>query len=76
MDVRHQWGKCSCNQRGVLMGEEGVMETATTAGAGVAVTSPLWFQDLHPYVQLALAALGGAWLIVQMYYKIRNERKK
>lgn len=58
------------------MVEEGVMETATTAGAGVAVTSPLWFQDLHPYVQLALAALGGTWFFVQIYYKIKNERKK
>ena len=52
------------------------METATTAGAGVAVTSPLWLQTLNPYVQLSVALLGGVWIAVQIYYKIKNERKK
>lgn len=51
------------------------METATTAGAGVAVTSPFWLQTLNPYIQLVVAVMGGVWLGVQIYYKIKNERK-
>jgi hypothetical protein len=58
------------------MAEESVMETVTTAGAGAAFTSPLWLHTLNPYVQFAVALLGGAWLCVQIYYKIKNERTK
>jgi hypothetical protein len=58
------------------MGEESVMETATTAGAGVAMTSPLWLQTVNPYVQFVVAVMGGVWIAVQLYYKIKNERNK
>jgi hypothetical protein len=49
------------------------METATTAGAGAALTSPLWLNMVNPYIQLAVGLLGGVWLIVQIYYKIKNK---
>jgi hypothetical protein len=55
------------------MDQESVMETATTAGAGAALTSPLWLATLNPYVQLAVGILGGVWLVVQIYYKIKNK---
>lgn len=51
------------------------MDTATTAGAGAALTSPWWIQTLNPYVQLIVALMGGVWIAVQIYYKIKNERK-
>jgi hypothetical protein len=52
------------------------METATTAGAGIAVTAPLWLQTLNPYLQLVAVVMGCSWIAVQMYYKIKNERRK
>jgi hypothetical protein len=52
------------------------METVTTAGAGVAITTPLWLQTMNPYVQFTAAVMGAIWLGVQIYYKIKNERKK
>jgi hypothetical protein len=55
------------------MDQESVMETATTAGAGAALTSPLWLNTVNPYIQLAVGLLGGVWLIVQIYYKIKNK---
>jgi hypothetical protein len=58
------------------MDEESVMETVTTAGAGVAISTPFWLQTLNPYVQFAVALMGGIWIGVQIYYKIKNERNK
>jgi hypothetical protein len=55
------------------MDQESVMETVTTAGAGAALTSPLWLNTVNPYIQLAVGLLGGVWLIVQIYYKIKNK---
>lgn len=52
------------------------METATTAGAGVAITTPFWLQTLNPYVQFAVAVLGCIWIGVQIYYRIKNERSR
>jgi hypothetical protein len=52
------------------------METATTAGAGAALTAPLWMQAITPYAQFAIMVMGGCWLAMQMYYKFKNERKK
>jgi hypothetical protein len=49
------------------------METVTTAGAGAALTSPLWISTLNPYIQLVVGILGGVWLVVQVYYKIKNK---
>jgi hypothetical protein len=58
------------------MVEESVMETATTAGAGVAITTPLWMHSVNPYLQFVALVLGITWIGMQMFYKIRNERKK
>lgn len=52
------------------------MEHFTTAGAGVAMTTPLWLETLNPYVQFTVAVMGGIWIGVQIYYKIKNERNK
>lgn len=52
------------------------MDTATTAGAGIALTSPWWLTIINPYLQFTVAVLGGVWLLVQIYYKIKSERKK
>lgn len=52
------------------------MDHVTTAGAGVAITTPLWIQTLNPYVQFVVALLGGAWLAMQMYYKYREKNSK
>jgi len=56
--------------------ETAIMETATTAGAGIAVTSPLWLQTLNPYLQAIAVVVGVAWIAMQMYYKVKNERRK
>lgn len=55
------------------MDQENVMETATTAGAGVALTSPLWLNTVNPYLQFTVGVLGAVWLVVQLYYKIKNK---
>jgi len=52
------------------------METATTAGAGAMVTTPLWLHTINPYLQAVGFVMGIAWIAVQMYYKVKNERKK
>lgn len=50
------------------MDKESVMERVTTAGAGVALTSPYW---LHvPDGATTLQILGGLWLAVQIIAKI------
>jgi hypothetical protein len=53
-----------------------VMDSATSAGAGIAITSPLWIiQIANPYIQFIVAVMGGVWLGVQIYYKIKNKGK-
>jgi hypothetical protein len=47
--------------------QEGIMDHLTTAGAGAAMTSPLWIQTLNPYVQFTAAVLGGVWLAVKIF---------
>jgi hypothetical protein len=42
------------------------MDTATTAGAGAMLTSPLWITTLNPYVQFAVAVLGALWLVTKI----------
>lgn len=49
------------------------METATTAGAGAALTAPLWMQTITPYAQFVIMMLGGVYLALQIYYKIKNK---
>lgn len=61
------------------MDQEGVMDTVTTAGAGAMVVSPWWLPYLHMAhdgVAYALPFLGAAWILIQMYYKVRSERAK
>jgi hypothetical protein len=58
------------------MAEESVMETVTTAGAGAALTSPLWIQTLNPYVQFTVAVLGGVWLAARIFTHLYDWYKK
>lgn len=46
------------------------MEHITTAGAGVALTTPLWLQTVNPYLQFAVALLGAIWLATQIITRI------
>jgi hypothetical protein len=60
------------------MDKEDVMETVTTAGAGAAVVSPWWLSALthgSEAATWALPILGCSWLVMQMYFKIKKERK-
>lgn len=58
------------------MEDGSLMETATTAGAGAALLSPLWLTTINPYVQFVVAVMGAVWLGVQIYYKVKSERIK
>jgi hypothetical protein len=49
------------------------MDTVTTAGAGAALTVPLWMQTITPYAQFVIMILGGVFLALQIYYKIKNK---
>lgn len=48
------------------MDQENLMDTATTAGAGAMLTSPLWITTLNPYVQFTVAVLGALWLVTKI----------
>lgn len=52
---------------------DNLMETATTAGAGGLITTPLW---LHTDLSTLGLLMGIAWIAMQMYYKVKNERRK
>lgn len=55
-----------------------VTDIATTSTAGAAVVSPWWLpylQTTHDGVAFVLPFLGFAWLVMQMFYKVRNERR-
>jgi hypothetical protein len=60
------------------MGEARVMLDRTTDGvATVSLTVPLWALSAHDiFVQWVVPALGAAWLVMQMYFKLKNELKK
>lgn len=52
------------------------VEYATDAVATAAVTSPLWLEWLREVSLVAgllVPILGAGWLIVQIYYKVRDE---
>ena len=51
------------------------METFTSAGAGAALTTPLWLQHVNPYAQFTVCVLGGVWFAVQIFYKIKSHGK-
>jgi hypothetical protein len=48
------------------------MDQMTTVGASAAVTSPLWIQTLNPYVQFAVAVLGGVWLVTKIFIALHD----
>jgi hypothetical protein len=52
---------------------EKVMDHVTTAGAGAALTAPLWIDTLNPYIQFTAGALAVVWLSVQIFYKIKHK---
>lgn len=49
------------------------MDNLTTAGAGAALTAPLWIDTVNPYIQFTAGALAVVWLGVQIYYKIKHK---
>ena len=54
-----------------------MMEKVTNSVAGGALTGPLWLNSVHDvFITWVVPALGAAWLIMQMYYKIKHERNK
>jgi len=60
------------------MAEESLMEQVTTATAGAAIVSPWWLSALngsHDTVVFLLPFAGFSWIVVQMYYKLKKERK-
>jgi hypothetical protein len=58
------------------MAEESVMEQATTATAGAAIVSPWWLPVLHDALAgWLLPIMGITWIGMQMYYKVKKERK-
>lgn len=57
------------------MDEESVMDHATSAGAGALIINGLaHLQELS--IQSIGVLVGIAWVLMQMYYKVKNERKK
>jgi hypothetical protein len=70
LDVRHWWRVVGRRWNSSSMEQESLMEHLTTAGAGAAITSPLWLQTVNPYLQFAVACLGGLWLITQIVTKL------
>jgi hypothetical protein len=57
------------------MDEESLMDHVTTAAAGAAIVSPWWLDSLHSGAQYLLPFMGCVWLAVQIYYKVKKERK-
>jgi hypothetical protein len=55
------------------------MDTITTAGAGAAVVSPWWLPVIHGISEgasWALPVLGCSWLLMQMYFKLKERKSK
>lgn len=57
------------------MVEESIMDNLTTAGAGAAIVSPWWLQAAHSGAEYALPFLGCAWLLTQLYFKIKEKTR-
>lgn len=49
-----------------------VVERATTAIATGALANPLWLPYLEKFLSMGLSSLGIIWLVVQIFYKIKN----
>jgi hypothetical protein len=48
------------------------VERATDVAAVGAVTSPLWLQDISSFFAAILPIIGAAWLIIQIYHRIKH----
>jgi hypothetical protein len=51
-------------------------DPVTNVAACGMMTTPLWMQTVHPYLQFGCMVIGGVWIMVQIYFKIKNERRK
>ena len=49
-----------------------VVERATTAIATGAMANPLWLPYLEKVLSIGLSSLGIVWLLVQIFYKVKN----
>ena len=49
-----------------------VVERATTAVAAGALSNSLWLPHLEKALSLGLSSLGIIWLLVQIFYKVKN----
>jgi hypothetical protein len=61
------------------MDQEGMTDTLTNTGAGVALTSYWWLPSLHALsdtAALLLPILGAAWLLVQIVTRLYATFKK
>ena len=47
-------------------------DRVTTAVATVAAINPAWLPHLEKVLSIGLSSLGIIWLLVQIFYKIRN----
>lgn len=53
------------------------IERITDGVACGMLTTPIWLASVHDlFVTWVVPILGAAWLIMQMHYKIKNERNK
>ncbi|WP_420961023.1 hypothetical protein [Brucella sp. IR073] len=51
-----------------------IADRVTAAVATGAATNPVWLPYLEHGLSIVLSALGIVWLLVQIYYKVRNGR--
>lgn len=49
-----------------------VVERTTTAIATGALANPLWLPHLEKVLSIGLSSLGIVWLLVQIYYRLKN----
>ncbi|GLU28486.1 hypothetical protein Brsp01_37190 [Brucella sp. NBRC 12950] len=50
-----------------------VADRVKAAVATVAAANPWWLPHLEKALSLGLSSLGIIWLLVQIYYKIKND---
>ena len=54
--------------------KEQLADRATTAIATGAAMNPWWMPHLEHALSMGLSVLGIIWLLVQIFYKIKNEK--
>jgi len=50
-------------------------DSLTAYVAGLATVAPWVFDHFNETLNIALAMLGIAWMIIQIYYKVKNKGK-